>query len=52
MGMSKCEMAIKQLVVEKVVQYGHAEDHLGVSLNSHNYSKFSQEAMKYVENPF
>ncbi|UCE53199.1 MAG: hypothetical protein JSV31_28740 [Desulfobacterales bacterium] len=50
--MSKGEMAIRQLVGEKVVQYGHAEDHPGVSLNPDNYSKFSQEAMKYVENHF
>jgi predicted membrane-bound dolichyl-phosphate-mannose-protein mannosyltransferase len=90
MGLSKGEMAIRQLVSKKVVQYGEADElvskitqcvaeetfpgwqaqssvhatikrdiilelakytkkHHDVKLNPNDYSKFSQEAMKYVE---
>jgi len=90
MGLSKGEMAIRQLVSEKVVQYGEADelvskitqcvaeqtfpgwqsqfsvhatikrdiilelakytkDHPDINFNPDDYSKFSQEAMKYVE---
>ena len=90
MGLSKGEMAIRQLVSKKIVQYGeadelvskitqcvaeetfpgwqsqssvhatikrdiilklakYAKDHPDINFNLDYYSKFSQEAMKYVE---
>ena len=90
MGLSKGEMAIRQLVNEKVVQYGeadelvekiaqcvagqifpgwqsqssvhatikrdiilevaqYAKEHPEVNLDPDDYSKFSKDAMKYVE---